>query len=342
MKRTETDDGGGAPLPGYMSSPSVPGLPPGVTQAMIDASLAANPNASKGGYEGTPYPTDGSSIATGGDPNNWMQTDPSYQALLSALHGNEGAFSAQMRAQIQRDALRSGYDIPELGQFLDAGMLDQMKNDPNSLRAMSQQGHGVNLRNIQNQLAARGGYNSGELTYGIGNEDQRFNQEGLSQRGALLDEIRALLGQQAQLQGSDASQLAGALGDAAQRQATLHPVGTAHYDSSTGSYIDQYGNHFNQDGTPFGSPPKAPAPAPTPPAQFTPLPNQGTGPYIGTGGPNYAALSGDINNQGLPRGSGLDSLQGAPPLRPGDSAAGLVPPTRTGTTTPQPVTPVAL
>jgi hypothetical protein len=210
--------------------------------------------------------------------------------LLSSLHGNEDAFGATMKSQIQRDALQSGYNIPQLAPYLDAGMAGQITSDPNSAAAVSSETHANNLRAIQNQLAARGAYDSGELTYGIGNESERYNREGLSQRGALLDQINSLLGQQASMQGSDQAQLATELGNAAGRQATLHPVTTANYDASTGGYVDQYGNHFNADGTPFASTASAPA-TPAPAAALAPDLQTGAQ-AVASGGPYSWGIGG--------------------------------------------------
>jgi hypothetical protein len=51
MLRDNADTGAGFSYDGKTVRPIAP-LPPGVTRAQVDASLAANPKASKGGYEG--------------------------------------------------------------------------------------------------------------------------------------------------------------------------------------------------------------------------------------------------------------------------------------------------
>lgn len=229
---------------------------------------------------GAGVPAPPSSITIGGDPSQYIYSDPGYQALLAALQGNEGAQTAADRAQIQQDAIRSGYYSDALSPYLDAGMQGQIQSNPYSLQALASQGHTTNVRNIQNSLAARGGYNSGELTYGIGNESQRFNQENLSNEQSLMDQINALLGGEASTKASDAQQEAQALGDATARQSSLHPVSTATYDASTGTYVDTYGNHFNADGSAYTAP-KTPTPPPAaPPAPKFTAPTQ-----PGYGGP---------------------------------------------------------
>lgn len=207
-------------------------------------------------------------IQTGGDPNQFIQSDPTYQAILASLGGNEAATAAQDRASIQQDAINAGYNIPQLGQYLDPGVLGQIQSNPYSEAALAAQGHTTNLRNIQNTLAARGAYDSGELSYGVGNESQRYNEQTLTDQQNLMNQINSLLGGEANQKSTDAVQEAQALGTATQTQSALHPVGTATFDSSTGTYVDTYGNHYNANGTLVSSSAPA-APKATPPPTST-------------------------------------------------------------------------
>lgn len=195
------------------------------------------------------------------DYNTFIQGDPGYMGLKNSLTGNEDAFHAALRGAVQKSIISSGYAVPEASQFLDPGQADQAAQNPYSTAALATQAHSTNLRQIQNALAARGGYDSGELTYGVGNESQRFNQEDLSNRGQMADYIAGLLGQESTMKGNDAAQLAAELGNATSRQFALHPGSgstTANFDTSTGTYIDSYGNHFDPTGKLLST---APAPS---------------------------------------------------------------------------------
>lgn len=175
-----------------------------------------------GASGGTPRST-GASPGYTPDYANLIYGDPGYMALKAAMDSSLAAFNSQMRGQIQQDVLNSGYAIPSALGFLTKAQIEEAKNNPYSQAALAAKGHDVNLRAIQNQLAARGGFNSGELPYGLGHEGDRYNMQTQSNEAALANEIRNLIGQQAQLKSTWMAQLAAGLGAAMQNQMALHP-----------------------------------------------------------------------------------------------------------------------
>lgn len=75
-------------------------LPPGVTQEMIDASLAANPLASKGGYEGPAPETAASGVTSnspipGVDPFALATANSAYERALTSVNSRRGSTLSQ-------------------------------------------------------------------------------------------------------------------------------------------------------------------------------------------------------------------------------------------------------
>lgn len=195
--------------------------------------------------------------------------DPGFLALQSSLQGNEDAFRANARGGINKGVIGLGLAPADssLNGWLDAGTADAAAANPLSTGAQLSTAHTANMRSIQNNLAARGGYNSGELTYGLGNENTRDTSARADALSKFMDYANGLFGQLGSMQSSDASQLGSELGSAAMRQLALHPgtTTTATWDDSKGFYVDsdgnlydQWGNHVTSDGPPTNFGPVAP------------------------------------------------------------------------------------
>jgi len=209
---------------------------------------------------------------------NYALQDPGFLGLQSALQGNEDAYRAQARGGINKGVISLGVAPPDssLNGWLDSGTSAAAAANPLSQNASLLNAHHQNLRAIQNSLAARGGYDSGELPYGLGNENTRDTQAHADAMGKFMDYANGLFGNLGSMQAGDASQLGSELGNAAMRQLALHPGSTtaANWDDATGTYVDSSGNHYDQYGnhiatsgdstTSFTTLASAAAPPPTP------------------------------------------------------------------------------
>lgn len=203
------------------------------------------------------------SIAVPGTPltpdqyKQYALSDPGYQALQASLQGNENAFQSQARGGINKGVIALGLMPTDssLSGWLDPGTAALAASNPTSTAAGLNLAHQQNIRNIQNNLAARGGYDSGELTYGLGNENQRDTQARADALSKFMDYANGLFGQLGTMQAGDAQQLGQELGNAAMRQLALHPGETtsATWDDNTGTYIDGQGNHYDQYGNFIGN-----------------------------------------------------------------------------------------
>lgn len=138
---------------------------------------------------------------------------------------------------------------------MDAGTADAAAQNPLSTNAGLNTQHTGNVRAIGNNLAARGGYDSGELTYGLGNENLRDTQAHADAMGKFMDYANGLFGQLGSMSAQDAAQLGSELGNAAMRQLALHPGSTisAVWDDARGAYIDAQGNAYDQWGNHIAS-----------------------------------------------------------------------------------------
>jgi hypothetical protein len=203
------------------------------------------------------------SIAVPGTPlspdeyKNYALQDPGYLALQSSLKGNEDAYRANARGGINRGVIGLGI-LPtdnSMADWLDPGTAAAAQANQQSTGAQLGFQHGNNVRAIQNALAARGGYDSGELTYGLGNENTRDTQARSDALSKFMDYANGLFGNLGQMQAGDAGQLGQELGSAAMRQLSLHPGSTtsATWDDSSGTYVDGNGNHYDQYGNHIGT-----------------------------------------------------------------------------------------
>lgn len=211
------------------------------------------------------------SIAVPGTPltpdqyKQYALGDPGYLSLQAALQGNENAFQSQARGGINKGVIALGLMPTDssLSGWLDPGTAAAAQANPTSTAAGLNLAHTQNVRAIQNNLAARGAYDSGELTYGLGNENQRDTQARADAMAKFLDYANGLFGQLGTMKAADAGQLGQELGNAAMRQLALHPGSTtaAQWDDNSGTYVDGQGNHYDQYGNFIGN---SGAPNPTP------------------------------------------------------------------------------
>lgn len=188
--------------------------------------------------------------------------DPGFIGLQSALKGNEDAYRAAIRGGINSGVVSLGA-VPtdsSVGGYLDDGTAAAATANPLSTTAQFNTQHHNNFRDISNQMAARGAYDSGDLTYALGNEAARDTTARADAMSKFLTYANGLFGQLGSMQAGDAAQLGTELGNAAMRQLALHPGSTvsAVWDDSRGAYVDSQGNLYDQYGnhvTSVGGPP---------------------------------------------------------------------------------------
>lgn len=194
----------------------------------------------------------------------YAQQDPGFLSLKSALTGNEDAYRAALRGGINSGVISLGAAPTDasVAPYLDPGTADAAAANPLSTSAQLTTQHQQNTRSIQNNLAARGAYDSGELTYGLGNENTRDTQARSDAMASFLKYANGLFSGLGSMQASDAAQLGTELGNAAMRQLALHPGSTvsAAWDDTRGAYFDAQGNAYDQWGNHItsagdGSPP---------------------------------------------------------------------------------------
>jgi hypothetical protein len=232
---------------------------PTYTQGQVDASLAANPNASKGGYEGPPMGPQ----YTPAPPTNPFSSDPGYSDASSREQLGNGTISDQLKNLIAQRivqygdpslAQQAGFDLdPQAAAFARQNYLSG-----NGQLARLDRSHNQNRTAIINALAAHGMVFSGDTGYQTGQEDKTYgNNVYDAQQSALAD----ILGYRNQAQ--------------SQRDA-LHAATVAALQNAFQNYATNpaaYGQLPTQT-------PSTTAPPVAPPTSS--LPNQGTGPYIGT------------------------------------------------------------
>jgi hypothetical protein len=269
-------------------------------QELIAASLAANPNASRGGYEGVgagwnPAAGVGNSLTVRGqtgytpDYGSLLASDPQFLQAQTDVRGQQGAAAAARKAATAKilaqlgiapdfnSALAGlGLNQSYLGQDfggVEQGLARQMTEQGLSTTAQLNKQHETMTNSLVDMLAARGSLRSGGLGSGLSVENQRDKQ-------AQFDALQAALNQIGQVQGGyndvvqQGATVLGTAGDAAvQRQIQLHPaVGggsiQAVYDESTGLYKSADGAFFNADGS--ATHPGAANAAPVHPANVAP------------------------------------------------------------------------
>ena len=271
--------------------PATAGVIGAVGQAINQSAAPtfANPGAPviPGAAGGVPAGSPGSLSGIGSYTPDWaalIKGDPGLLAAQSALGVSGVASLAQRNAAIQQAyinfgqpqdltalAAKLGMSAADIQQALGPGA-NQLAQENTaaglSTEARLGQANTTAIRNIKNQLNARGMLNSGETGY-------QLDQQDLSYRQAQSDATNSLLGylqqyQQGYLSAQQQNQqsLAQAYSDAANRQlANNHSyagvsASFSHVDSAGHAvYLGQDGNYYNSDGSPYTPPAPVAAPA---------------------------------------------------------------------------------
>jgi hypothetical protein len=248
---------------------------PGTSPASFPTGNSGGGTSGSGDYSGPASINIGGKAPTPVDFASAIENDPAFQMLKGTLSAQGISDAASLRSAIQQALIQFGV-VPNLpsdvlsNSGLDTGLTSQLaSNNPFSVLAnLAQRGKDATMAE-QNQLAARGILNSGETGYQLGRLGQSQAQAQYDATNSLLGNIGTLNQQYVQGRNAAAQQLAqGAF--SAEANAAANNVGgsgsvTAFYDPASGSYVDPYGNRYDQYGNPTGggggTPPSSPPPS---------------------------------------------------------------------------------
>lgn len=193
------------------------------------------------------------------DLSGGVMGDFETQAAQNAIAAANAADAAGAKASINALAVGWGGD---LANMVKSGLIDQKTADAAKANQFSQM---ANLQHaldqgggqLQNQLAARGILNSGALS--SGNTQLQYQYQGQTQQGLqdLMSKVNEIRHQQASAAADRQGSLAGVYGDVASRLSQdpayqAIPDQQAFWDASTGSYVDDWGRRYNQQGQRVG------------------------------------------------------------------------------------------
>lgn len=143
-------------------------------------------------------------VGTGGAPASFdysaaVAGDPGYLALQAALGAADTTDLANIASRTSSALINFGRVPTGLPGSIPVSAADAAiaTNNPYSTEAELKRQHDIQLRVMQNQLAARGGYNSGELSYGLQQEGLRYGGAESKAAGAVVDYLNNLQSQYA-------------------------------------------------------------------------------------------------------------------------------------------------
>lgn len=266
------------PAPDWYGTATTKKKPP-YTQADIDASLAANPYASKGGYEGPAVswqqPWEGGKISIPGtsiDYGSLIASDPNLLAGSGDVTAQKSQLEAQRRAVIQQAVIRSGFGTGAPADAIDQTTLDAAAANQFSTKAELDRAKTRSSSDLDAALAARGILGSGASTGGQQRIQEGYERGTSQATQALLDTISGVESQTAQGKYALQQQIMQLREAAAQRiaadpryqplsptDAVLDP-GSGLYVTPDGRWYDSNGNRANPPAA--AQPPASAAPAP--------------------------------------------------------------------------------
>lgn len=208
------------------------------------------------------------------DYKNLIASDPQYQQTLGSLK-TQGIQSAAQRALARQRALIQFGSIPDFGAAGSSlGLVGgdiQNDIDPETVRAAAANNeaglstsarlgsaHAKAVRDIQDQLTARGLARSGATGYQLDEENQNYAIGQNDATSKLLDYLAGVQAAFTQGESDRANAANAAAAQAGQTQATLHPPSGAQelkWDPAKGAYGPAAdGRWYNADGSVFVPP----------------------------------------------------------------------------------------
>ena len=258
--------------PGYRQQsqkyPNAPGMPveynpnadTGTVQGAIDAGqLSWNKYLGSLGYKPPPRAPGDINIPGYHPPGMDIGSDWEYQAALGDISAADAADAAAAAENINALAVNWGGDLSNL---VKAGLIDQKaaeaaKANQFSQMAELQRSLEMGGGRLANQLAARGGLESGALVGGNAQLNREFQQQSTTGLQDLMSQIRGVRASQAQGAAERRGQLANVRASVASRLAAdpmyqAIPDQQAFWDPSRQAYIDDWGRAFNRQGQRVG------------------------------------------------------------------------------------------
>jgi hypothetical protein len=244
--------------------PNAPGMPVdfnpnadlNTVQGNIDAgNIQWTPGLGKIGYKPPPRAPGNINIPGYHPPGMDISGDWEYQAALGDINAADAADAAAAGENINALAVNWGGDLSELlqGGLINQGAYDAAKSNQFSQMAELQRSLEQGGGRLENQLASRGGLDTGALVGGnalLNREYQQQTQTGLQD---LMSKIRGIRSSQAQGAAERRGQLAGVRSSVASRLAAdpmYQPIPDqqAFWDPSVQSYVDDWGRRYNRQG----------------------------------------------------------------------------------------------
>lgn len=244
--------------------PNAPGMPVefnpnadlDTVQGNIDAGyMQWTPGLGKLGYKPPPRAPGNIGIPGYKPPGMNIEGDWEYQAALGDIGAADAADAAAAGENINALAVNWGGDLQQL---VSAGLIDQRAADAAKANQFSQMaGLQRSLERgggqLANQLAARGGLDSGALVGGNAELNRQFQQESTTGLADLMGQVRGIRASQAQGAAERRGGLAGVRSSVAGRLAAdpmYQPIPDmqAFWDPQVQAYVDDWGRRFDRGG----------------------------------------------------------------------------------------------
>lgn len=259
-------ESGGAAPPAYMT----PTSPPRVFDPTSgsDSPYVPTPVPTATAPPPPPMPSPTATVDAGYTPDYaaLLQNDPSYLAAKTAADTASAAATAARREKLRQAYIQYGGELPP-GFSDQFGDIDQATKDAagvnqHSVIAQLADNYSRSGEQFKRQLAARGGLQSSELTYGQDQLDRGYGQQRYDAANQFLGQAGSVYGDYLGTANANASNLSTAISNAEQNvyanpaYRPSAPV-TANYDASASAqysqpvYTDDTGNQYDSGGNPF-------------------------------------------------------------------------------------------
>ena len=273
----------GAPAPKYQTPgnaqgyrqqsqkyPNAPGMPveynpnadTGTVQGAIDAGyMQWTPGLGNLGYKPPPRAPKDITIPGfgGGDLMSGVLGDWEYGAAVGDIDAANRADEVAAGENINALAVGWGGDLSDMVKqgLIDEGAAKAAKENQFSTMANLQRSLEQGGGRLANQLAARGGLDSGALAGGQQEIQRQYQQETQTGLQELMGQIRGIRSSQAQARAGRMADLSGVRANVAARLSQMEqyqpiPKMQAFWDPQRQSYVDDWGRAFDRQGNRLG------------------------------------------------------------------------------------------
>jgi hypothetical protein len=222
-------------------------------QGNIDAGyMQWNPGLGKLGYKPPPRAPSSLNIEGYNPPGMDIGSDWEYQAALGDISAADAADAAAAGENINALAVNWGGDLTELLNqgLIQKGAYDAAKTNQFSQMAELQRSLEQGGGRQENQLAARGGLDTGALVGGNAQLNREYQQQTQTGLQDLMSQIRGIRSSQAQGAAERRGQLAGVRSSVASRLSAdpmYQPIPDmqAFWDPTVQAYVDDWGRRYD-------------------------------------------------------------------------------------------------